>query len=107
MKQNPARIRKNKEVHNADKEFYLEIWNERPHRCAICLKPLGNVPLLHFFHHILEKGRSKYVHLRYEKENIILVCKDHHEAFHAAYRSERLEEIIQRTIEFFSLKKLL
>lgn len=102
------KTRKQKEaIRKADKDFFVSVWNKRQHRCEICLKPLGYTPRSHFFHHILEKGESRYAHLRYEEENIIIVCMDHHAAFHSANKGERMSSIVTSTIEHFKLKNLL
>ena len=67
-----------KALYPNDIAFYFEIWSERPHECYNCGKNLGVRPLTLYFDHILEKGNPKYEHLRYEKENICLLCWDCH-----------------------------
>jgi len=57
-------------------EFYLEIWNERPHRSEVSGTYLGSEPKSWMFDHLLEK--NLYPELKYEKENIILVTLDEH-----------------------------
>lgn len=59
------------------RNFFLEIWNNRPHRCENCREWLGNEPLSYMFDHLLEK--SKYPDLRFEKDNIMLVCLECHD----------------------------
>ena len=59
-----------------DREFFLEIWNERPHKCEECGKDLGRIPQPIFFSHILTKGRTP--ELRLNKKNIELLCPKHH-----------------------------
>lgn len=67
-----------KALYPTDMAFYFGIWDERPHVCYNCGANLGVRPLTYYFDHILEKGNPKYEHLRYEKENISLLCWDCH-----------------------------
>jgi hypothetical protein len=67
-----------KALYPTDMAFYLTIWMERPHKCYNCDKDLGLKPYTYYFDHILEKGADKYKHLRYEKNNICLLCIDCH-----------------------------
>lgn len=60
-----------------DWNFYLSIWNERPHKCEETGRPLGWEPLTTMFHHILEK--ENYPQYRYEKWNIALLHPDVHD----------------------------
>jgi len=59
------------------RDFFLSIWKRRLHNCENCGKWLGNEPLSYMFDHLLEK--SKYPELKYEKENIMLVCLECHD----------------------------
>jgi len=77
------------------KELFREIWIERPHYCECCHKELGEIPLAHFFSHILSKGAfPKYKH---NKDNIILICMNCHNDW----------EYGNRSLIKFSLKKRL
>ena len=58
-------------------EFFLGIWNKKQHNCENCRKWLGNEPLSYMFDHLLEK--SKYPELKYEEQNIMLVCLECHD----------------------------
>lgn len=59
------------------KEFFLKVWNERPHKSELFpFTFLGNEPLTIFFHHILPK--KKFPQAIYDKENIILLTGDSH-----------------------------
>jgi hypothetical protein len=58
------------------REFFLSIWKKRAHRCENCDAQLGSEPLSYMFDHVLEK--SKYPDLRYEEENICMLCLDCH-----------------------------
>lgn len=58
--------------------FFLQIWNNRKdHNCENCGKWLGKEPLSYMFDHLLEK--SKHPDLKYEEENIMLVCLECHD----------------------------
>ena len=58
------------------KELFLEIWEERDHICEECGADLGDVAIAHFFSHIHSK--QVYPEIKYEKDNIQLLCYDHH-----------------------------
>lgn len=73
-------LRKRKEVLSQDEDFYLQIWNDRPHTCTECGCYLpnwnqGKVNKM-YFAHILSKGA--FPKFRRNKDNIILLCADHH-----------------------------
>jgi len=58
--------------------FFLQVWNGRKeHDCENCGKWLGNEPLSYMFDHLLEK--SKYPELKFEEDNIMLVCLECHD----------------------------
>lgn len=59
------------------KEFFLSIWNKRPHRSEVSNTYLGNEPLTVFFHHILPK--EKYKDASLDEENIILLTLEEHD----------------------------
>lgn len=67
-----------KTLYPTDMAFYLGIWLKRPHVCYNCNKSLGDKPSTYNFDHILEKGNSRYAHLRHEERNICLLCLDCH-----------------------------
>ena len=58
-------------------EFFVEIWNKRPHKSEVSGTYLGNEPLSTFFHHILPK--NKYPEARLDEENIILLTLNEHD----------------------------
>lgn len=59
-------------------EFFLQVWkNRKQHDCENCGKWLGNEPLSYMFDHLLEK--SKFPELKYEEDNIMLVCLECHD----------------------------
>ena len=58
------------------RNFFLEIWKDRPHRSEVSNTSLGSEPLHVFFHHILSKG--KYPEAMYDPKNIIMLTLDEH-----------------------------
>jgi len=56
-----------------ERDVFIEIWNERPHECEHCGKPL-NEPLVHYFAHI--KPKRTHPELRLKKSNIRILCYD-------------------------------
>jgi hypothetical protein len=57
-------------------QFFLQIWNKRPHHSEISDSYLGKEPLSIFFHHILPK--EKHPEARLDEENIVLLTLDEH-----------------------------
>ena len=76
----PIKSKRNKEFKKEEvsqmRDFFLSIWNKRPHRSEISNTYLGSEPLTVFFHHILPKSRYKDAAL--DEENIILLTLDEH-----------------------------
>lgn len=68
----------NKVKIEAMRQFFVDIWNERPHYSEVSGDYLGKEPLSTYFHHILPK--VKYPDMAYEKSNIILLTLHEHEA---------------------------
>lgn len=81
-------IRKNIEM----KDFFLQIWKDRPHKSEISGLPLGSEPLSTFFHHILPK--SKYPEACLDEENIILLTWEEHDQVESD--TTRYEEVNKR-----------
>lgn len=65
-----------KELLKKDREFYMTVWNKRPHLCNFCKCSLGYEPRTYHFDHILEK--EVYPEYRHEPKNIQLLCLDCH-----------------------------
>lgn len=59
------------------RDFFLQIWNKRPHYSEVSGKWLGKEPLSVFFHHILPK--EKYPQAAFDEENIILLTLEEHD----------------------------
>lgn len=56
--------------------LFMEIWEERPHVCVKCGKPLGDEPKAIFFSHIRSRGARP--DLKMDKNNIELLCSACH-----------------------------
>jgi 5-methylcytosine-specific restriction endonuclease McrA len=75
---NTLRRRKKKDISKEkDSEFYLRIWNSRPHTCFETGRYLGETPSTLFFHHVLRK--STYPEFRYSEWNIVILHPDVHQ----------------------------
>ena len=90
-----------KEKDSPDKmwEFFLSIWRKRKHYCENCNIYLGNTPYSYNFDHILEK--SKYPELKYEEENICILCLKCHDEKTRGFVSEFLRNKIKSTKQFY------
>ena len=81
------------------REMFLDIWKKRAHRCENCNAHLGSEPLSYMFDHVLEK--SKYPDLRYEEENICMLCLDCHSDKTNCKLSDFMKEKIKKVKEIF------
>jgi 5-methylcytosine-specific restriction endonuclease McrA len=81
--------------------FFLSIWKKRKHRCTNCDKWLGNEPLSYMFDHLLEK--SKYPHLKYEEDNICIVCLECHDNKTRGFPGEKIKNLIKTVREKFGI----
>ena len=85
----------------ADMMFYMKIWTRREHVCASCdtyiygeMKPL-------YMDHICEK--SVWEHLRYEPDNIAILCGDCHHAKGSGFVNEKYRKLIDKTKKKFGI----
>lgn len=72
------KIKKVRYKSTGERELFLEIWNERIHRCENCGMDLGRTPKAYMFAHIRAKSVDRSNRLN--KENIRLLCWDCHDA---------------------------
>jgi hypothetical protein len=88
MKRTPLRKKSKKRdsVSEEDKKLYSRVWVARPHYCEECNVFLGQVPIPHFFSHVLTK--AAHPKLRHVDANINLLCYDHHQQWEFGKRSE-------------------
>lgn len=90
-------------VNERQKQFFSEIWDERKHECCNC-DELIPYPATFNFDHILEKGKKQYEHLRWEKDNVWLLCWSCHTDKGNGILSERMKVTIQLTKEKFNVE---
>lgn len=81
------------------RDFFMNIWNTRKkHDCENCGEWLGKEPLSYMFDHLLEK--SKYPELKFEEDNIMLVCLKCHDektrGFASEYVNNRIKIVKQK-----------
>ena len=84
------------------RNFFLEIWNNRPHRSEVSNTWLGDTPLHVFFHHIISKG--KYPEAMYDKENIIILSLDEHSNVES--NMHKYEEVNKRREQLYKKYKI-
>jgi 5-methylcytosine-specific restriction endonuclease McrA len=95
---------KKKKKTTGERNFFLQIWEEREHKCQCCGTNLGDEPIVHFFSHLLPK--STHPELRLEKENIWLKCKDcHHEWEFGDKKQEKFKKAIEKREELKSYRE--
>lgn len=58
-------------------DFFLSIWNKKPHVSGISGKKIYGEPLTIYFHHILPK--NKYPEAQFDEENIIILTWEEHD----------------------------
>jgi len=57
--------------------FFLSIWNIKPHKSEISGQYLGKEPLSIYFHHIIPK--NKYPEACFDEENIVILSFEEHQ----------------------------
>ncbi|MCI4435875.1 MAG: hypothetical protein JHC33_03585 [Ignisphaera sp.] len=73
------------------RQFFLSVWNKRPHRSEVSGVYLGSEALSTYFHHILPK--SKYPEACLDEENIILLTFIEHQQVESdIYRYEEVNK---------------
>jgi 5-methylcytosine-specific restriction endonuclease McrA len=90
-----ANDRKSSDLH----EFFLKLWKKFPHCCENCGRWLGTEPRSYMFDHLLEK--SKYPELKYEEENIMLVCLECHDNKTRGLITDLVRDKIEKVREKF------
>ena len=81
------------------RDFFLQVWKKRKHECENCGKWLGNEPLSYMFDHLLEK--SKYPDLKFEEENIMMVCLECHDNKTRGFLTEKVIAKINAVKDLF------
>lgn len=96
------KIQKDKDQRTKDLLFYQEIWNERPHICQSCDKYIHGELLTIYIEHVLEKGVERFKHLRYNKNNIQIICSECHNCKSNGFPTEKYKLIIEDTMNKFN-----
>jgi HNH endonuclease. len=73
-------LENNKHKWAKDTAFFEEIWMERIHYCEKCHAPINHFAKWNF-HHI--KPKAKFPKLRYDKDNIMILCLQCHSQQHS------------------------
>lgn len=63
------------DVTAANERFYRWIWDNKPHQCEECMKPLNNYSAV-YCSHILARGA--YPEMAHDTRNINILCFEHH-----------------------------
>lgn len=82
-------------------QFFLSIWETRPHKCQITGKWLGDTPYSWMFDHLIEK--SKRADLKYEEDNIVLCTFDVHSLKTNGFPLPLHQELIEKAKQRFEL----
>lgn len=84
-----------KDMRKAEGEAMMELftrhWDNSPHRCESCGCILKGENNTMYHHHLLPKGVAKYKHLRYEIDNLMLLCVQCHSAHENGYSSPAIQ----------------
>jgi hypothetical protein len=79
------------------KEFFMNIWKNKPHFSEVSNKLLYEPPSTAYFHHILSK--SKYPEAKFDEENIILLTIDEHANVESSmFRYEKINKIREKLL---------
>lgn len=89
-----------KDQREEDWKFYMELWNERPHKCQNCGAPIFTEhPSTVNMDHLLPK--AKFGELRYEKDNIFICCWGCHSKKESGFPGKlHLEAIEKAKLKF-------
>ena len=89
------------DIVKANDKFYRYMWENKPHYCEECLKPLSNYSSC-FISHILSRGSSP--EMAYDVRNINILCLNHHNQWETGIKKTmRIYNKNQETIKI--LKK--
>ena len=84
------------------REFFLSVWNKRPHRSEVSDEYLGSEPMGTYFHHILAK--EKYPEACLDEENIVILSLlEHSNVENDMYRYEEVNKRRKQLIIKYNL----
>jgi hypothetical protein len=73
------------------RQFFVSIWNKRPHKSEVSEEYLGSEPMSTYFHHILPK--EKYPEACLDEENIVLLSLlEHSNVENDMYKYEEIND---------------
>lgn len=92
----------------ANERFFRWVWDNKPHQCEECLKPLRNYSAV-YCSHILTRGA--YPEAAHDARNINILCFEHHNQWENGDKSKmriypgniRIIELIKK--EYGSLER--
>ena len=89
------------------RDFFLFIWNKRPHKSEVSNIPIHGQPLSTMFHHLVEKSDILYGELaKFDEENIIILLPEEHETIHKdMYLYEEVNKRREKLIEKYEKEK--
>jgi len=87
--------------------FFLSIWNKRPHKSEVSNIALHGEPLSIYFHHIVEKYDILYGELaKFDENNIILLSGEEHEQIHKdMYLYEEVNKRREKLLEKYEKER--
>lgn len=71
--------------------LFDEHWGIKKHECESCGQKLYGENKSLYHHHCYEKGIQKYEHLKYEIQNLMLLCGDCHVSVSNGYPSNEIK----------------
>ena len=84
-------------------KLFNEHWASKDHVCESCRMPIYGQNLSIYHHHCLAKGIDKYKHLKYEIQNLMLLCWSCHANTEAGNPSIPVIAATQRAREKFNM----
>lgn len=85
-------------------QLFEEHWKSKPHICESCGTKLSGPNKTIYHDHLLEKGLERYEHLKYELQNLYLVCFECHTKKGNGYPTEKHKEAIEVAKERFDVQ---
>lgn len=85
-------------------EVYNAHWELKPHICEECTVKLYGENKNLYHHHLLEKGIEKYKHLKYELDNLMLLCADCHSLVTGGFPGIRVIERTKEAKKLFNIE---
>jgi len=95
------KIEVDKERRDKDLEFYNKIWQSRPHKCVVCGVNLSSEMKTAYMDHLIEK--STHPELRYEPNNIAIVCIDDHGCKTNGFPKAKHQSLIEQAHKQFGV----